>query len=143
MIETYRGAVYPWHCDHIGHMNNMWFAGKFDEASWNFLLQLGITPTYLRDTERGMAAVEQNTTFKKELLAGDSLEVRTELVEVRQRVVRFTHAMYNLETGELCATCAIVGVHVDLHARSAVPFPEAIRAAAEELLPHCEEAKAA
>lgn len=18
---TYRGAVYPWHCDHIGHMN--------------------------------------------------------------------------------------------------------------------------
>ncbi|MDP3760216.1 MAG: hypothetical protein Q8R01_06840 [Ramlibacter sp.] len=18
---TYRGAVYPWHCDHVGHMN--------------------------------------------------------------------------------------------------------------------------
>src|SRR4051812_38521462 len=35
---TYRGVVYPWHCDHLGHMNNMWFAGKFDEASWNLVL---------------------------------------------------------------------------------------------------------
>jgi acyl-CoA thioester hydrolase len=132
---TYRGAVYPWHCDHVGHMNNMWFAGKFDEASWNFLLMLGVTPTYLRDAERGMAAVEQNTTFKKELLAGDSVEVRTELVEVRERVVRFVHAMHNVETGELCATCAITGVHMDIRARRATPFPEAIRAAAEALLP--------
>lgn len=130
-LLTYRGTVYPWHCDHVGHMNNMWYAGKFDEASWNLLLQLGITPTYLRDTERGMAAVQQNTTFKKELLAGDSVEVRTEVIEVRDRVVRFVHAMHNAETGELCATCAITGVHVDMHRRCAVPFPEAIREAAE------------
>ena len=26
---TYRGIVYPWHCDHMGHMNVMWYAGKF------------------------------------------------------------------------------------------------------------------
>jgi acyl-CoA thioesterase FadM len=32
---TYRGTVYPWHCDHIGHMNVMWYVGKFDEATWN------------------------------------------------------------------------------------------------------------
>jgi len=24
---TYRGTVYPWHCDHIGHMNVMWYSG--------------------------------------------------------------------------------------------------------------------
>jgi acyl-CoA thioesterase FadM len=29
MVETYRGAVYPWHCDHMGHMNVMWYVGKF------------------------------------------------------------------------------------------------------------------
>ena len=28
---TYRGTVYPWHCDHIGHMNVMWYSGKFDD----------------------------------------------------------------------------------------------------------------
>jgi acyl-CoA thioester hydrolase len=129
---TYRGAVYPWHCDHIGHMNNMWYAGKFDEASWNLLMQLGITPSYLRETGHGMAAVEQVTTFKKELLAGDTVEVWTEVVEVRERVVRFVHAMKNAETGEVCATCAITGVHVDMAARRAVAFPDAIRRAAQE-----------
>jgi acyl-CoA thioester hydrolase len=132
---TYRGAVYPWHCDHVGHMNNMWFAGKFDEASWNFLLMLGVTPTYLRDAERGMAAVELSTTFEKEVMAGDSVEVRTELIEVRERVIRFRHAMYNVETGERCASCTATGVHVDIRLRRAVPMPEAIRAAAEAHLP--------
>jgi acyl-CoA thioester hydrolase len=23
---TYRGTVYPWQCDHVGHMNVMWSA---------------------------------------------------------------------------------------------------------------------
>ena len=32
---TYRGTVYPWQCDHVGHMNIMWYVGKFDEANWN------------------------------------------------------------------------------------------------------------
>jgi acyl-CoA thioester hydrolase len=31
---TYRGVVYPWHCDHMGHMNVMWYVGRFDEATW-------------------------------------------------------------------------------------------------------------
>jgi acyl-CoA thioester hydrolase len=26
-LITYRGAVYPWHCDHRGHMNVMWYVG--------------------------------------------------------------------------------------------------------------------
>jgi len=127
---TYRGTVYPWHCDHIGHMNNMWFAGKFDEASWNLLLQLGITPSYMRDSHCGMAAVQQDTTFKRELVAGDSLEVTSTVVEIRDKVIRFVHEMRNVETGELCATCAITGVHVDMAARKACPFPPEVFEAA-------------
>ena len=25
---TYRGTVYPWHRDHVGHMNIMWYVGQ-------------------------------------------------------------------------------------------------------------------
>ena len=123
-LLTYRGTVYPWHCDHVGHMNNMWYAGKFDEASWNLMLQIGITPGYLRESGKGMAAVEQVTTFKRELKAGDSVEVLTELLEVRERVVRFVHTMLNVETGDECATCRITGVHVDMQTRRACPLPD-------------------
>ena len=40
---TYRGTVYPWQCDHVGHMNIMWYVGKFDEANWNLFARLGLT----------------------------------------------------------------------------------------------------
>jgi acyl-CoA thioester hydrolase len=132
-LITYKGTVYPWHCDHVGHMNNMWYAGKFDEASWNLLLQLGITPSYLRDNTRGMVSVEQVTSFKHELLAGDIVEVRSEVVEVRDKVVRFVHTMYNAESGEAAATCAITGVHIDKQARKSCPFPKEILATARKL----------
>lgn len=35
---TYRGVVYPWQCDHMGHMNAMWYVGKFDEEGGISLL---------------------------------------------------------------------------------------------------------
>lgn len=41
---TYRGVVYPWQCDHMGHMNVMWCVGKFDEATWQFFSTFGLTP---------------------------------------------------------------------------------------------------
>ncbi len=30
---TYRDVVYPWQCDHIGHMNVTRYVDKFDEAT--------------------------------------------------------------------------------------------------------------
>ena len=29
-LLTDRGTVYPSHCNHVGHMNVMWYVGKFD-----------------------------------------------------------------------------------------------------------------
>ena len=133
-LITYRGVIYPWHCDHLGHMNNMWYAGKFDEASWNAVLQLGMPPSYFRDNHRGMASVEHVTTFKHELLAGDVIEVRTSILEVREKVIRFIHTMVNAETGVEAATVTITGVHIDTELRKSCPFPAAMRAAAEQLV---------
>jgi len=132
-LLTYRGAVYPWHCDHVGHMNNMWYAGKFDEASWNLLLQLGITPSYLRDSYCGMAALSQETEFKRELLAGDVVDVCSRVIEIREKIIRFVHTMYVGESGEVAATCAITGIHMDRRIRKSCPFPGSMRAKAEQL----------
>lgn len=56
---TYKGAVYPWHCDHMNHMNVMWYVGKFDEATWAFFANIGLSPSMLRESNRGMAALDQ------------------------------------------------------------------------------------
>ena len=126
LLETYRGAVYPWHCDHMGHMNVMWYVSKFDEATWNLFFEAGITPTYLRNHHRGMAGLQQNITYKRELHAGDVVAVRSGLLEVREKVVLFRHEMINLETAETAATMDLTVVHMDTAKRKSCPFPAAI-----------------
>jgi acyl-CoA thioester hydrolase len=131
---TYRGTVYPWHCDHIGHMNVMWYVGKFDEANWNLIARIGLTPTYLRQTGCGMAAVQQNISYKRELLAGDIIEIWSRVLEMGNKSVRFLHEMRNAETGEIAATCEITGVHMDREARKSTAFPETVRVSAMSYL---------
>ena len=131
---TYCGTVYPWQCDRVGHMNIMWYVGKFDEANWNLFARIGLTPTYLRQSNRGMAAVQQNITYTRELVAGDIVEIKSRLLEIREKSIRFLHEMRNAETGEIAATCEITGVHMDRQARRAAPFEDVIRRTAARLL---------
>jgi len=126
LMLTYRGAVYPWHCDQMGHMNVMWYVGKFDEATWNLFAALGLTTAFLREKKRGMAAVQQNITYRRELLAGDTVTVHSAFLEIRDKVARFVHEMRHGESGELAALCMLTGVHIDAVARKSCAFPEEI-----------------
>ncbi len=133
-LVTYRGTVYPANCDHMGHMNVASYVAKFDEASWCLFFELGLSPSYLRGERFGMAGVQQNITYKQELFPGDVLEVRSRMLQVGDQRVRFEHAMYNLERGELAALCELTAVHLDKVAHRACPFPAAVRARAQALL---------
>jgi len=134
LVETYRGVVYPWHCDHMGHMNVMWYVGKFDEATWNLFAEMGITADYLKKNERGMAAVQQNITYKRELLVGTTVAVRSAFLEVREKVARFVHEMRNAQTGEISAICVLTGVSMDSKTRKSVPFTGDIIERAKQLV---------
>jgi acyl-CoA thioester hydrolase len=74
-----------------------------------------------------MAAVQQNITYRRELLAGDVVEVRSVVLELRDKSIRFRHEMRNAETGEIAASCEITGVHMDRQARKSVPFADGVR----------------
>src|SRR5688572_14226023 len=126
-LETYRGTVYPWHCDFNGHMNVMYYVGKFDEATWHFLAHFGITPSYLKNEDKGMVAAEQNFKYFQELNSGDLIFIKTELLEFKQKAIVFVHKMYNVESDTLVAEGRMVGVHIDQKSRKAVLFPEDIR----------------
>lgn len=123
LVITYRGTVYPWECDHMGHMNVRFYVAKFDEATWQLFALLGITPSYMREQNRGMAAVEQNITYQRELRPGDIITIRSGFLEIREKVFRLLHEMRNEETGEIAATTVLTGVHMDTLERRACPFP--------------------
>ena len=123
---TYRGVVYPWQCDHMGHMNVMWYVGKFDEATWQLFAAMGATPSRLREEGFGLVAVEQQIQYKRELRSGDVLTIRSSILEAKEKSVRFTHDMTNDQTGELAATTVLVGVCIDTMARKARALPQDI-----------------
>ncbi|MGD9506101.1 MAG: acyl-CoA thioesterase [Syntrophobacteraceae bacterium] len=133
-ILTYRGTVYPWHCDHVGHMNVMWYVGKFDEATWQFFNALGLTPSFLRSSQRGMAAVDQHISYLQEVHAGDVVSVRTELLECKEKSIRFGHEMSLDETGAVVARTTLKGVYIDTQARKSLPLPPSVLANATAML---------
>ena len=134
LVETYRGIIYPWQCDHMGHMNVMWYVGKFDEATWNLFAAAGVTASFLKENRRGMAAVQQNITYRRELLAGDTVAIGSAFLEVRDKVAKFVHEMRNAVTGEISAICVLTGVHTDSQTRKSCPFPAEIVERARRLV---------
>ena len=99
------------------------YVGKFDEATWNLFSGLGVSPSYLKENGRAMAAVQQNITYKRELLSGDVVAVRSGILEMRDKVAKFVHEMRHAQTGEVSAVCVLTAVHMDSKARRSTSFP--------------------
>lgn len=122
-VETYRGFVYPWEMDHVGHMNVQFYVRRFDEASWHFLLALGIGSLYLRDNRRGVVALEQNVRYRREVLAGSLLVIRTRLLEISEKRARYVHVMADCEREEVTADMELLVTQIDTERRRSVPWP--------------------
>jgi acyl-CoA thioester hydrolase len=133
-VLTYRGTIYPWHCDHMGHMNVMWYVGKFDEATWQFFANVALPRSRFLSEGTGMAAVEQHIEYKRELHAGDLISIRSAVLELKEKSIRFVHEMTNDETGELAARTVIVGVYFDTTARKSLALPADVRQHAQLLI---------
>ena len=111
----------------MGHMNVMWYVGKFDEATWQLFASVGLPSSRLRQEGIGLVAVEQRIEYKRELLAGDTISIRSTFQEVREKTLIFCHEMTNQETQELAARTFLTGVCIDINTRKARPLPTDIR----------------
>lgn len=127
VFETYRGVVFPWHCDHIGHMNVRWYAHFFDDAGFHLWTVAGVGQAEMR--ARGTQVVVAQTTIKyvRELRAGDLIVVRSAFTKVGTKSVTHHAKLYNADTGALSATQDSVEVFFDPVKRQSAPMPEDFR----------------
>ncbi len=126
MIETYRGVVYPGQLDHMEHMNVQWYTSKFDEATWHLFSAIGITSVYMREQNRGMAALEQTTKYKAEVGSGELLVVKSKVMEVKQKTIRFWHVMYNAESKQEVANTELLTIQIDRKIRKSCLLPTSV-----------------
>jgi acyl-CoA thioester hydrolase len=118
----------------MGHMNVMWYVGKFDEATWHLFNLIGLSAPVLRSAQRGMAAVDQHISYIRELHAGAVVTVRTKVLEIKERSLRFEHEMYDDSTLSLSARTTLKAVHLDTTARKSAPFSASVLAKAQALI---------
>ena len=134
MFETARGTVHAWQCDHMGHANLRVYGEFFEQALWHVFHRIGITPSLLRGDTIRMAGVQQNITYKRELLPGDLVFVRSRLAEISDRKLRMQHEMVHVESEEICATCELTAVCLDVKTRKPRPLPTEVASRAKDML---------
>lgn len=119
--------------DYNGHMNVAFYVMAFDHATDGLFDVLGIGAAYCRRENRSVFAVEQHIAYKRELNQGEDLVVSSHLLGFDDKRLHFFQRMARDGGKHLAATMESMGLHVDLAARRAAPFPEQARAALERM----------
>lgn len=130
-VETFRAVVYPWHCDHQGHMTTMHYVGMFDAAFWHHISAIGFTRKYLEAHHTGFVDVKDTIEYKAELPVGSLIVIESGLLKIGRSSITAIHRMLNAESGSIAATSEKVSVYFDLEARQTTPIHEDIRNAME------------
>lgn len=134
-IETFRGVVFPWHCDMMGHMSVQHQMPLLDNAAYHLLGEFG-PPTSVEEGRRlGWADVSHEIRYLHELSAGDLLVLRSGIVSIGNSSLRHRTIMYRRSDGLACTQMEGVTVRFDLDARKATPLSERVRTIAARLSP--------
>ena len=73
----------------MGHMKVTSYMEKYDNATWNFFADNGLSREFLNSKEIGLAAVNQNLTYKRELRPGDTITIRSHLLTLEGKKIKF------------------------------------------------------
>ncbi len=133
-IETFRAVVYPWHCDHQGHMTTMHYVGMFDAAFWHLLSAAGFARAYMEERGTGFVDVRDTIEYRAEQPVGSLIVIESGITRFGNTSVTGFHRMLNPETGDLAATSEKITVYFDLNARQKIAFADEERARLEAII---------
>lgn len=132
-IETFRGVVYPWFCDFMGHMNTQFYCQLFDGATLHFLAEIA-KRSELQAIECGWVDLRQVIEYKHEVRSGELLVIRTQATKVGNSSLGFTHELRDTDSGTLRATSEHVVALFSLTERKSTPLRAEARQRALNLL---------
>lgn len=121
---TNQKTIPPEYIDIMGHMNVMWYTHIFDYATYNLFADFGLGKGYVQQTGMGTFALESHIRYLQEIKLGDSVTIRTRLLDRSDKTLHFIHFMTRDHDDALAATEELIGAHTDLTERKITPFPQ-------------------
>lgn len=131
-VPPLRRSVRDEWIDDNGHLSEAYYVLVFGQATEHAMAHVGMAPAYRTETGRSLFTVEAHLRYLEQVLPGELLEVRPEVIGVDAKRLVLWHEM--AAGGRLRATAEVLGVHVDIPSGRSCPFPDDVRAAAEARL---------
>ncbi len=125
--STYRGVVYPWQCDAMGHFNTRYYMAMFDDAAWHFLHEAGFDASTKHETKIGWADVHHEIEYLRELREGELVLIESKPVRVGNKSIMYQLEMKAVRDGETRARLTATSVQFDLEEIRAIPVLPQVR----------------
>lgn len=133
-VETFRGVVFPWHCDAMGHMSVQHQMPLLDNAVYHLLGHFGPVAEVVDGRRAGWADVSHEIGYLHELVAGDLLVLKSGILAIGRSSIRHRTILSRRPDAKACTILEGVTVRFDLDARKATPLSERERAIAGRLM---------
>ncbi|MFI1224792.1 MULTISPECIES: thioesterase family protein [unclassified Streptomyces] len=130
-----RWTVRPEWIDYNGHMSEAFYVLVFGYATDAMMIETGLHAGYRESTGCSLYTVESHLRYLRDVAEDAHLAVRTRLLGVDAKKVRFAHEMYVLDAPDdvpapndaPVATGELLALHVDQREGRTTPFPDAVR----------------
>ena len=132
--EISRNMVFPWHCDHYGHMNVRWYTHFFDDASFLIWPTIGINMREVVATGVHSVIARTTTDYHHEVRAGDPVLILGGFTRIGTKSLTISTCMLDANTRELRASNEYVVVFFNAETRRSADIPDEVRRAATQAL---------
>jgi acyl-CoA thioester hydrolase len=116
-------AVRGYETDVQGHLNQSVYINYAEHARWSLLRAAGISQAALIGSGVGPVALETTIRYRRELVAGDEVEVTCRFLWGEGKTFRVEQTIRKTD-GTVAAELSAVGGLMDLKARRLVPDPQ-------------------
>jgi acyl-CoA thioester hydrolase len=122
LIDVGRTVVKPAECDEQGEFLPRHQFGRYSDGApwlWNYL---GFDRSAMQERGEGSVVVEMLNHYRRPLRAGDLIVVMSGLADFTDKVLKFTHFLFEAESGTLVACAEAVGMKFDQKIRKIMTF---------------------
>ena len=122
LIEVSRSVVKPSECDERGVFLPRHQFGRYSDGApflWN---HLGFDRGAMQERGEGSVVVEMLQHYRMPLRAGDLVVVASGLGDFTDKILKFSHFLFEAETGKLAACAEAVGMKFDQKHRKIMTF---------------------
>src|SRR5262245_56501963 len=103
-LETYRGTVFQWEVDNVGHFTVAYYFARFEDATVALLDAIGLGARALASAGLGCRVERCDVRYLRELRVADLLHIRSAVIGVDQDGIALVHEVYDSADGTLVTT---------------------------------------